>query len=119
MAQQPEFQDYYKTLGVPRTATQAEIGTAVSRVQQVDGALSNISNDVGEVHKLLADIAADNLAQSTAVTQVTAAVNSMDQATQQNAAMVEQLAASAQSLRGQCRVVLESMSVFRLKQGAP
>jgi hypothetical protein len=33
--------------------------------------------------------------------------------------MVEQLAASAQSLRGQCRVVLESMSVFRLKQGAP
>ena len=24
MAQQPEFQDYYRTLGVPRTATQAE-----------------------------------------------------------------------------------------------
>jgi curved DNA-binding protein len=32
MAQQPEFQDYYKTLGVPRTATQAEIKKAFRKL---------------------------------------------------------------------------------------
>jgi curved DNA-binding protein len=32
LAQQPEFQDYYKTLGVPRTATQAEIKKAFRKL---------------------------------------------------------------------------------------
>jgi DnaJ-class molecular chaperone len=32
VAQQPEFQDYYKTLGVPRTATQAEIKKAFRKL---------------------------------------------------------------------------------------
>jgi curved DNA-binding protein len=32
MAQQPEFQDYYKTLGVPRTATQADIKKAFRKL---------------------------------------------------------------------------------------
>ena len=32
MAQQPEFQDYYRTLGVPRTATQAEIKKAFRKL---------------------------------------------------------------------------------------
>ena len=32
MASQPEFQDYYKTLGVPRTATQAEIKKAFRKL---------------------------------------------------------------------------------------
>jgi methyl-accepting chemotaxis protein len=100
------------------TATQAEIGTAVSRVQQVDGALSHISNDVGEVHKLLADIAADNLAQSTAVTQVTAAVNSMDQATQQNAAMVEQSSAAARKLAAEVVALAEQTARFNIGEPA-
>ena len=32
MAQQPEFRDYYRTLGVPRTATQAEIKKAFRKL---------------------------------------------------------------------------------------
>src|SRR5919107_5829507 len=32
MAQQPEFQDYYRTLGVPRTASQAEIKKAFRKL---------------------------------------------------------------------------------------
>ena len=32
MAQQPEFQDYYRTLGVPRTATQADIKKAFRKL---------------------------------------------------------------------------------------
>ncbi|WP_241659618.1 methyl-accepting chemotaxis protein [Sphingomonas glacialis] len=99
------------------TATQAEIGTAVSRVQQVDGALSDISNDVGEVHRLLADIAADNLAQSTSVTEVTTAVNSMDRATQQNAAMVEQASASARNLASEAVGLAQQTAKFTIGRG--
>jgi methyl-accepting chemotaxis protein len=80
------------------TVTQAEIVTAVDAVQKVDGALADISGDVGAVHTLLASMAGDNLAQSAAITQISSAVGSMDRATQQNAAMVEQTSAAARNL---------------------
>lgn len=80
------------------TATQTDIATAVDAVQKVDGALADISGGVGEVHHLLAGMAADNQAQAAAITQISAAVSSMDQATQQNAAMVEETSAAARNL---------------------
>ena len=80
------------------TVTQSEILSAVGAVQKVDGALVNIAGDVGEVHKLLGDMAADNQAQAAAISQISVAVGSMDRATQQNAAMVEQTSAAARNL---------------------
>ncbi len=63
------------------TVTQTDIVTAVEAVQKVDGALANISGDVGQVHALLATMAADNQAQSAAITQISAAIGTMDQLT--------------------------------------
>jgi len=83
------------------TATQTDIGSAVGMVQRVDGALANISGDVGEVHALLSSMAADNQAQASAVTQISAAIGAMDTATQQNAAMVEQTSAAARTLNSE------------------
>lgn len=80
------------------TVTQTDIVTAVEAVTKVDGALANISSDVGQVHELLATMAADNQAQSAAITQISAAIGTMDQATQQNAAMVEETSAAARNL---------------------
>ncbi len=73
---------------------------------------------VGEVSSLLSqiDIAANE--QRMGVSQVNTAVAELDSITQQNAAMVEQLAAAAQTLRQQVDVVDRSTSVFRLKKGA-
>ena len=51
-------------------------------VQKVDHALANISGDVGEVHTLLNQMATDNQAQWTAITQISAAIGTMDQTTQ-------------------------------------
>jgi methyl-accepting chemotaxis protein len=48
--------------------------------------------------ELLGQMATDNQAQSTAITQISAAIGTMDQATQQNAAMVEQTSAAARNL---------------------
>ncbi|WP_395396860.1 methyl-accepting chemotaxis protein [Novosphingobium sp. BL-8A] len=80
------------------TATQSDIGTAVEAVQRVDGAFANISGGVTEVHSLLGQMAADNQAQSVAITQISAAVSTMDHSTQQNAAMVEETSAAARNL---------------------
>jgi len=80
------------------TATQTDIGTAVQAVQRVDGAFENISGDVTEVHALLGQMAQDNQAQSTAITQISVAVSTMDHSTQQNAAMVEETSAAARNL---------------------
>ena len=80
------------------TATQADIVTAVSMVEKVDGALANISGDVATVNELLTEMARDNQAQASAITEVSATIGEMDRATQQNAAMVEETSAAAQNL---------------------
>ena len=53
---------------------------------------------VGEINNVVADIASGANEQSAALGGVNAAINQMDQATQQNAAMVEQSTAASHSL---------------------
>ncbi|RYD67135.1 MAG: methyl-accepting chemotaxis protein [Sphingomonadales bacterium] len=96
------------------TATQTDIGAAVEMVQKVDAALLDISGDVSEVHTLLGDIAADNQAQSTAITEISAAIGAMDHSTQQNAAMVEQTAAAARNLTGEVSALTEQADKFEI-----
>lgn len=96
------------------TATRSDIGSAVSMVERVDGALANISGDVGEVHALLSTIAADNQAQASAVTQISAAVTAMDTATQQNAAMVEETSAAARTLNSEVVTLADRAGRFSI-----
>jgi len=102
------------------SVTQADIGTAVQAVQKVDGALADISTGVGEVHQLLGRIASDNQAQSTAVTQISAAIGTMDHSTQQNAAMVEQTSAAARNLTNEASTLSDRAARFTIgKKAAP
>jgi methyl-accepting chemotaxis protein len=94
------------------TVTQAEILTAVDAVQKVDGALADIAGDVAAVHTLVGGIAADNKAQSLAVTEITAAIGTMDRSTQQNAAMVEETSAATRTLTAEVADLAQSASAF-------
>jgi methyl-accepting chemotaxis protein len=47
--------------------------------------------------------------------QVNAAINDMDQVTQQNAAMVEQTSAACQSLSGETRTLAKLLSTFKCR----
>ncbi len=96
------------------TATQTDIVAAVDMVQKVDGALANITGDVSEVHALLNEMAADNQAQSAAISQIATAVGSMDQSTQQNAAMVEQTSAAARNLSTEVTTLADNAGRFRI-----
>jgi curved DNA-binding protein len=63
MAQQPEFQDYYKTLGVPRTATQADIKKAFRKLAREnhpdkhagDKAAERRFKEINEANAVLSD----------------------------------------------------------------
>jgi DnaJ-class molecular chaperone len=63
MATQPEFQDYYKTLGVPRTATQAEIKKAFRKLAREshpdkhagDKGAEKRFKEINEAHAVLSD----------------------------------------------------------------
>ncbi|WP_077511333.1 methyl-accepting chemotaxis protein [Sphingomonas sp. LM7] len=99
------------------TATQTDIVSAVEMVQKVDSALADISGDVGEVHALLGQMASDNQAQSTAITEISVAIGTMDQSTQQNAAMVEQTSAAARNLSGEVAALSEQASKFNVGTG--
>jgi methyl-accepting chemotaxis protein len=99
------------------TATQTDIIAAVGMVEKVDGALANISGDVAEVHTLLNQMAADNQAQSTAITQISVAIGTMDQATQQNAAMVEETSAAARNLNSEVTTLAGQAGRFNVGNG--
>jgi methyl-accepting chemotaxis protein len=95
------------------TATQNDVELAVGAVERVDGALVGISSDVSAVHELLSAMAVDNQAQAAAVQQIASAIGTMDESTQQNAAMVEQTSAAARSLNSEVRVLGERADGFR------
>ena len=69
-------------------------------VQSLNGLIAQISDGAGE--------------QADGVHQVNVAVNQLDQITQQNAAMVEELAAAAESLQQQATVMASSVRIFQL-----
>ncbi len=100
------------------TATQTDIVAAVQMVEKVDGALADISTDVGQVHELLACMATDNNAQAGAITEISTAITTMDRATQQNAAMVEQTSAAARTLSEEVRTLNAQASLFTVAGGA-
>ena len=98
----------------------ALIGASVSKVEagsaQVGEAGTTMSDVVSQVRRmtdLMAEINASSTEQTTGILQVNQAVASIDQGTQQNAALVEQSAAAAESLRHQAAQLLEVVAVFK------
>ncbi|HVJ03571.1 MAG TPA: methyl-accepting chemotaxis protein [Sphingomonas sp.] len=102
------------------TVTQSEVGTAASMVTEVDSALVRIAGAVEAVHGLLGNMASENRVQAAAVGEISAAVGTMDRATQQNAAMVEETSAAARNLMNEVALLTEQAAQFTVAQsGAP
>jgi methyl-accepting chemotaxis protein len=84
-------------------------------VELVNGAgamLTEIVNSVKRVADIVAEISSASQEQSTGLNEVNTAVTNMDEMTQQNAALVEQTTAAAQSLRDQAMELTQLLSVF-------
>jgi methyl-accepting chemotaxis protein len=101
------------------TVTQDQIVGAVDAVKMVDDSLVAIATDVEEVHKLLGTMTEDNRVQSLAVSEITTAISAMDQATQQNAAMVEQTSAAARTMTSEVQGLADSAARFSVGNERP
>lgn len=71
------------------------------------------------VTTIVAEISAASHSQSADVGQVGQVVGNMDQSTQQNAALVEQMAAAASGLQSQAQDLVQVVAVFKLAPAAP
>ncbi|MFA7280284.1 MAG: hypothetical protein WC100_09315, partial [Sterolibacterium sp.] len=66
---------------------------------------------------LVTEISNASKEQSSGIEQVTQAVSQMDEVTQQNAALVEEAAAAAESLEEQARGLMQAVGMFKLTEG--
>jgi methyl-accepting chemotaxis protein-2 (aspartate sensor receptor) len=87
-------------------------GTAL--VQNAGSTMEEIVNSVQRVSDIIGEITAASFEQSDGIGEVNTSVNQLDQMTQQNAALVEQSAAAAESLKDQAQRLAQAVSVFRL-----
>jgi aerotaxis receptor len=84
------------------------------RAEQARTRMTDVLDQVTHVSKTLDGICQSAREQQQGISQINEAVSHMDSITQQNAAMVEELAAAAQSLNAQVAAVDSSLRLFRL-----
>jgi methyl-accepting chemotaxis protein-1 (serine sensor receptor) len=100
-----------KTL-ITDSVTQVEQGSAL--VDQAGHTMQEIVDSICRVTDIMGEISAASREQSTGVGSLGQSVAQMDQVTQQNAALVEESAAAAQSLQLQAQQLVQAVAVFRL-----
>jgi methyl-accepting chemotaxis protein len=97
------------------------IGASVERVEtgsrlvaDAGATMTEIVGSVQRVSDIIAEITASSAEQSEGIGQVNTAVGQLDQMTQQNAALVEEGAAAAESLKEQAHRLAQLVGTFRV-----
>lgn len=91
---------------------QVEAGSRL--VQDAGATMGKVVDSVRSVTTIVAEISNASQEQSTGITEVGSAVSQMDQFTQQNAALVEEATAAAQSLQQQAAQLADAVASFKL-----
>ncbi|MFD1837391.1 methyl-accepting chemotaxis protein [Paracidovorax cattleyae] len=100
------------------TDSVAKVGNGSQRAGEAGRSMDDIVAQVRQVGTLISEIANASAEQSSGIGQIGEAVNHLDQVTQQNAALVEQSAAAAASLRSQSEQLNTLVAVFKLQAQA-
>ncbi len=95
-----------------------KVGEGSKLVDRSGETLTEIVGSVKKVSDIVAEIAAASQEQSIGIEQVNKAITQLDEVTQQNAALVEEAAAAAESLDDQARDMSQRMAFFRINDGA-
>lgn len=90
-------------------------GTAL--VDQASATMQDIVASIERVTHIMHEISTASAQQSSGVAEVGQAIVQMDRTTQQNAALVEQSAAAAQSLKEQAQQLVQTVALFKLAAG--
>jgi methyl-accepting chemotaxis protein len=98
------------------TTSTEQVSRGVSLVGQTGRALEDIVDQVAEINTNVTAIVEASREQATALREVSHAVNTMDQNTQQNAAMVEETTAASHSLAREAEILRDLLARFRFAQ---
>ncbi|MFD4839721.1 methyl-accepting chemotaxis protein [Achromobacter sp. NPDC058515] len=88
------------------------------RVEQASATMGNVLESAATSAPLMGEIATASNEQSVGIEQINQAVTHLDSVTQQNAALVEEFAASAGTLHEQADGLARAVSVFKLSAAA-
>ena len=97
---------------ITASVEQTEQGSRL--VDQAGSTMDDVVGSIRRVTDIMGEISSASNEQSAGVTQVGEAITHMDQATQQNAALVEQSAHNARALRERAGELVKAVEVFRL-----
>ena len=97
------------------TDSVARVDQGSALVDQAGNTMQEVVASIRRVNDIMGEISAASHEQSAGVSQVGEAVIQMDQTTQQNAALVEEMAAAASSLNSQAQDLLQAVSVFQIE----
>ncbi len=100
---------------ITESVERVELGSSL--VDQAGTTMQEVVTAIRRVTDIMSEISAASNEQALGVKQVGEAVAQMDQATQQNAALVEESAAAASMLREQADQLVRAVAVFRLGGG--
>ncbi|MBP2844512.1 HAMP domain-containing protein [Dickeya oryzae] len=90
------------------------VNTGSTLVENAGKTMGEIIRSISHVHDIMGEIASASDEQSRGINQISSAVAEMDATTQQNAALVEQSSAAANSLEEQAQALEQAVSIFRL-----
>jgi methyl-accepting chemotaxis protein len=120
-----EVRNLAQRSGAAAKEVRALIGSSVERVDagarlvdQAGATMDEIVTSVRRVTDIMAEITHASAEQSVGIEQVNGAIGQMDEATRQNAAMVQQAGSAAAALEEEAERLATLVSVFRLEQGA-
>ncbi|GKS76543.1 methyl-accepting chemotaxis protein [Acidovorax sp. SUPP950] len=96
-------------------ATSVErVGEGSAQANRAGDTMKEVVQSIQRVATIVAEMSIATREQSEGIGQVGEAVAQMDQVTQQNAALVEESAAAASSLKSQAEQLVDAVSVFKI-----
>ena len=96
----------------------AKVDAGGTLVDRAGATMQQIVASVQQVADIMNEITSASQEQSSGIEQVNTSIVEMDNATQQNAALVEQAAAAARSMQEQSERLVEAVAVFRMEGSA-
>jgi methyl-accepting chemotaxis protein len=100
------------------TESKERVDSGADLMGQLGGTMDAVVLAIKKVSGVVGQISLDSQEQSHCLSQVSEAMDQIDETTQQNAALVEESTAASASLEQQSQALLDTVSVFRVEPGA-
>ena len=100
------------------TASVNNVDAGNALVERAGATMDEVVTSVARVTDIMAEIMSASEEQSAGIQQINGAIVQMDQVTQQNAALVEEAAAAADSLQDQAHTLAQLVGNFRIEAAA-